>query len=142
LSAVTTIEAVETTSGSRDEVWALLSDGPAWAQWGSWSDVEIEGGGAQGLGTVRVLVRKPFRTRERITEWVPGKRLGYEVIGGLRVRGYRATVTLEDAPSGGTSIRWRSTYERAGPFTALMLRAAVRDACKRLAKAASVERRP
>ena len=132
-----TIEAVETTSGSRDEVWALLADGPAWAQWGSWSDVEIEGEAAQGLGTVRVLVRRPFRTRERITEWEPGRLLGYAVLGGLSVRGYRARVTLEDAPEGGTTIRWRSTYEHAGPFTTLMLRAAVRDACKRLAKAAS-----
>jgi hypothetical protein len=132
-----TIEAVETTSGSREKVWALLADASAWVRWGSWSEVEVEGGGPQGLGTVRVLVRRPFRTRERITEWVPGERLGYEVIGGLRVRGYRATVTLEDAQGGGAVIRWRSTYDHAGPFTALMLRLAVRDACKRLAKAAA-----
>jgi hypothetical protein len=50
-------------------------------------------------------VRGPFRTRERITEWVPGERFGYEVIGGLRVRGYRATATLDDAAEGGTVIR-------------------------------------
>jgi len=131
------IEVVETTSGARDRVWALLADGPAWADWGSWSENEIEGGGPQALGTVRTLVRKPFRTRERVAEWTPGERFGYEVIDGLRVRGYRATVDLEDAPHGGTTIRWRSTYEHAGPFTALMLRAAVKDACKRLAKAAS-----
>jgi hypothetical protein len=134
---VRTIEAVATTSGSRDAVWALLADASAWASWGSWSHVEVEGGGAQGPGAVRVLVRRPFRTRERITEWAPGKRFGYEVIGGLRVRGYRATVTLDDAPHGGTTIRWRSTYDYAGPLTALMLRLAVRDSCKRLAKAAS-----
>ena len=132
-----TIEAVGTTSGSRDTVWALLADASAWARWGSWSDVEVEGGGAQGPGAVRVLVRRPFRTRERITEWVPGKRFGYEVIGGLRVRGYRATVTLDDAAEGGTVIRWRSQYDHAGRLTALMLRLAVRDACKRLAQAAS-----
>lgn len=47
------------------------------------------------------------------------------------------TVTLEDAPGGGTVIRWRSEYERAGPLTTLLLRLAVRDSCKRLAKAAS-----
>lgn len=134
-----TIEAVETTSGSRRRVWALLADGPSWAQWGAWSKNEIEGGGPQALGSVRVLVRKPFRTRERITEWVPGERFGYEVIDGLRVRGYRATVDLEDAPQGGTTIRWRSAYEHAGPFTGLMLRAAVKDACRRLAKAGSIQ---
>jgi hypothetical protein len=134
---VRTIEAVATTSGSREAVWALLADGPSWARWGSWSQVEVEGGGPQGPGAVRVLVRKPFRTRERITEWVPGERLGYEVIGGLRVRGYRSAVTIEPSAGGGTVVRWRSTYEHADPFTALLLRVAVRDACRRLAKAAS-----
>jgi hypothetical protein len=86
---------------------------------------------------VRVLVRAPFRVRERITEWVPRERMVYELIDGMRVRGYRAVVTLEAAADGGAIIRWRSTYDRAGPFTALVLRLAVRDACKRLAKAAS-----
>jgi hypothetical protein len=86
---------------------------------------------------VRVLVRAPFRVRERIVEWVPHERMAYELIDGMRVRGYRAAVTLEAAAGGGVVIRWRSTYERAGPFTALVLRLAVRDACKRLAKAAS-----
>ena len=132
-----TIEALATTSGSRDAVWALLADASAWARWGSWSRVEVEGGGDQAAGAVRLLVRGPFRTRERITEWVPRERLGYEVLDGLRVRDYRAAVTLEDAPGGGTVVRWRSTYEHAGPLTALMLRLAVRDACRRLAKAAS-----
>jgi hypothetical protein len=134
---VRTIEAVATTSASPDAVWALLADAPSWARWGSWSEVEVEGGGPQGPGAVRVLVRKPFRTRERITDWVPGRRLGYEVIGGLRVRGYRSTVALEPADGGGTVVRWRSTYEHAGPFTALLLRVAVRDACRRLAAAAA-----
>jgi hypothetical protein len=86
---------------------------------------------------VRVLVRAPFRVRERITEWVPRERMVYELIDGMRVRGYRAVVTLAAAADGGAIVRWRSTYDSAGPFTALVLRLAVRDACKRLAKAAS-----
>ena len=134
---MTTIEAAETTSASPAAVWALLADAPAWARWGSWSKVEVESGDAQGPGQVRVLVRRPFRLRERITEWVPGERLSYEMLEGMRVRGYRSTVTLEEEAGGGTVVRWRSTYEHAGPVTALLLRMAVRDACKRLAKAAS-----
>jgi hypothetical protein len=55
----------------------------------------------------------------------------------MRVRGYRSAVTLEDAPGGGTLVRWRSTYEHAGPVTALLLRAAVRDVCTRVARAAA-----
>jgi hypothetical protein len=61
--------------------------------------------------------------------------MGYELLDGLRVRGYRSTVVLEPR-DGGAQVRWRSTYEQADPLTALLLRAAVRDACRRLARAA------
>jgi hypothetical protein len=132
-----TIEAVATTTGSPAAVWALLDDASSWERWGTWSKVEVEGGGPQRPDAVRSLVKTPFRLRELITEWVPGERMAYELLDGMRVRGYRATVTLEEAAQGGAVIRWRSTYDRAGPFTALVLRLAVRDACKRLAKAAS-----
>jgi hypothetical protein len=44
---------------------------------------------------------------------------------------------LEPEAGGGTVVRWRSSYEHAGPVTALILRLAVRDAARRLAKAAS-----
>jgi uncharacterized protein YndB with AHSA1/START domain len=132
-----TIEAVARTSGSRAAVWSLLADASTWAQWGAWSAVDVEGGGQQGPGAVRILVKAPFRLRERITEWIPGERMAYELLDGMHVRGYRAEVTLEEEAQGGTVVRWRSTYDRAGPLTALVLRLAVRDACRRLAKAAS-----
>ena len=134
---MTTIEGTARSKGSPDAVWALLADGEAWTRWGSWSENAIEGGGEQGPGKVRVIVRRPYRVRERITEWVPGERLGYELLEGMRVRGYRSAVTLEEAAGGGTRIRWRSTYDEAGPLTALLLRLAVRDSSRRLAKAAS-----
>lgn len=136
ITAVRTIEAVATTSGSPDAVWSLLADASTWARWGSWSSAEVEGGGQQGLGAVRVLVTGPFRVRERITEWVPGERMAYELLEGMRVRGYRSVVTIEQSTDGGAVVRWRSTYDQAGPLTALVLRLAVREACRRLAKAA------
>ena len=132
-----TIEAVATTSGSRMAAWELLADASTWVRWGSWSKVEVEGGGPQGPGAVRVLVRAPFRLRERITEWVPGERMAYELLDGMRVRGYRAVVTLAESAGGGAAVRWRATYDHAGPLTALILRMAVRNACRRLARAAS-----
>jgi hypothetical protein len=131
-----TIESVCETSGSPADVWALLSDASTWSRWGAWSSVEVEGGGQQGPGAVRVLVRRPFRLRERITGWVPEQQMAYELVDGMRVQDYRSEVTLEKT-AGGTVVRWRSTYRRAGPLTALLLRLAVRDACRRLAKAAS-----
>jgi hypothetical protein len=132
-----TIEADATSSGSRDAVWALLEDVSQWSKWGAWTESGVEGGAAHGPGAVRVLVKWPFRMRELVTEWAPGERMGYEVLGGMNIKGYRATVSLEDAPGGGTVVRWRSAYVSADPLTALLVRFAVRDACKRLAKAAS-----
>ena len=130
------ILAVEKTAGPPEAVWALLADASTWAQWGAWSRVEVEGGGPQELGAVRVLRRMPYRLRERITRWEPGERMAYELLDGMRVTNYRAEVTIERVPEGGAVVRWRSSYDEAGPFTRLVLRTAVRDACKRLAKAA------
>jgi hypothetical protein len=134
---VKTIDAEATSTGSPAAVWALLADASMWTRWGAWSQVEVEGGGPQQLGAVRRLVKAPYRLRERVTEWVPEERMAYELLDGMRVRGYRAVVTLEPSPDGGAVVRWRSAYEHAGPLTALLLRFAVRDACKRVAKAAS-----
>ncbi len=132
-----TIEAVATSAGSRDAVWALLADAAKWPEWGSWTEGSVEGGGALGPGALRVLAGRGFRVRERITAWEPGEKLGYEMLEGMKVDGYRSEVTLAEAPEGGTLVRWRSTYEHAGPLTAVILRLAVRDSCKRLAKAAA-----
>ncbi len=137
IACVKVIEATAESSGSPAAVWALLADVSQWARWGAWSKVEVEGGGEHGPGAVRVLVRAPFRVRERVTDWVSGQRMGYELVDGMRVRGYEAEVTLEENDRGGTRVRWRSTYERTDPITGMILRLAVRDACKRVARAAS-----
>ncbi len=131
-----TIEASATTAASRDEVWRLIADHTTWLEWGRWSRVEIEGGGEHGLGAIRRLVQWPFTVRERITEWEPGERMSYELLEGMNARGYRASAILEDAPAGGTVVRWRSQYERADPITAFLLGAAARDTVKRIARAA------
>jgi hypothetical protein len=132
-----TTESTATTTAAPDAVWALLADAGAWQRWGAWSESRVEGGEEHGPGAVRVLVQRPFTVRERVTDWEPGRRMGYELLDGMKVRGYRAQVTLEPHGEGGTLVRWRSTWEQAGPLTALLLRLAVRDAPKRLAKAAA-----
>jgi uncharacterized membrane protein len=132
-----TIDASATTSGSRDAVWAQLADITKWTQWGTWSTVEVESGGEHGPGAIRHLVKKPYDLRERVTDWEPGERMGYELVDGMKVEGYSALVSLEDAPGGGTVVRWHSSYDKARPLTAVVLRMAVRDACKRVAKAAA-----
>lgn len=134
---MTTLESTATSTGSPAELWALLADASKWSQWGTWSHSEVEGGGEHGPGAVRILVQKPFRVRELVTEWVPGERMGYELLEGMKVTGYRSVVSLEPQPGGSTLVRWRSTYEKTGLITALVLRLAVRETPKRLAKAAS-----
>jgi hypothetical protein len=132
-----TIEATAVSTAPRDHVWALVADASTWSTWGSWSEVGVEGGGEQRRGSVRVLRQWPFRLRERITAWQPSELMSYELLDGMNVRGYRSTVTLADAPDGGTTIHWESSYERADPLTALILHAAVPGSAKRLAQAAS-----
>jgi uncharacterized protein YndB with AHSA1/START domain len=131
-----TIEATATTTGSRADVWALLADASKWSEWGGWTKVEVEGGAEHGPGAIRIVHKPPLHVRERVTEWVPQERMGYEIVDGMKVEGYRSTVSLEDAPGGGTTVRWRSTYDKAGPFNTVLLRLAIRDAARRLAKAA------
>ena len=129
-----TIEGVGRTSAPPEAVWPLLADASRWSEWGSWSKVEIEGGAEHGPGAIRVLHQAPFHVRERVTDWEPNRRMGYEMVEGMNVHGYRSTVTLEPAPDGGTTIRWQSTYDKAGLVTAQILKLAVRTSPKRLAK--------
>ena len=79
-----TIEATEPASATPARVWALLADGEQWPRWGSWSALELEGGGEQREGAVRVLVRRPYRVRERINEMRPPRRFAYELVDGMR----------------------------------------------------------
>jgi uncharacterized protein YndB with AHSA1/START domain len=132
-----TITGQATSSAPPERVWALLEDVAQWPRWGSWKESSVEGGVPHGPGAVRVLRQPPFRVRERVTEWVPGERMGYELLEGMNVKGYRSTVVLSPTAEGGTTVRWTSEYERAGFVTALLLRLAVRDSPKRLAKAAA-----
>lgn len=131
-----TVEATATTSAAPDAVWALLADEQAWTRWGSWSSAEIEGGGEHGPGAVRVLVARPFRVRERVTTWEPAARMGYELLEGMKLDGYRGEVTL--TPDGeGTTVRWRSTWDGGSRVHGFMVKLAIRDACRRVAKAAA-----
>ena len=131
-----TLEATAKTSVPPSAVWALLADGPAWADWGSWSESTVEGGGELRPGAVRELYARPFRVRERITEMVPEELLAYEMLDGMKIQGYTSRITLEPA-DGGTLVRWRSQWERGNPVHALILRIAIRDACRRVARAAA-----
>ncbi len=44
--------------------------------------------GRRGRTRYGVLVKAPFRLHERITGWVPGERMAYELLDGMRVPGH------------------------------------------------------
>src|SRR5262245_59060695 len=119
-----TVEATAITPASRSDVWRLIADESKWPIWGRWSSVEIEGGGAHGVGSVRRLVQRPFTVRELVTEWEPGSRMSYTLLNGMNAHGYHATASLEDAPDGGTIVRWTSAWDSADPITSFLLRTA------------------
>ncbi len=142
-----TIDAAATTPAPRNVVWELIADKSAWPRWGRWSSVEIEGGADHGPGAVRVLVQRPFRVRERVTEWQPGARMSYELLDGMNARGYRASAILEDAPGGGTvdplALRVRVGGSGDGipaPHRRPRYRQATREGRRRLASAPAVTR--
>jgi len=109
------IEASAHSSASRDAVWALVRDIDTWQDWGSWSSTTIQtpapGDDPQGVGAVRRLRQAPITNLERVTEIVPGERLGYELVSGLPFENYHAAVTLSDAAGGGTDITWRAEFD-------------------------------
>jgi len=109
------IEASAHSSASRDAVWALVRDIDTWQDWGSWSSTTIQtpapGDDPQGVGAMRRLRQAPITNLERVTEIVPGERLGYELVSGLPFENYHAAVTLSDAAGGGTDITWRAEFD-------------------------------
>src|SRR5690606_13150303 len=99
-------------------------EGATWPTWSGHDAAELvergEGDG-DGVGAVRVLHRGRTRSRERIVELVPERRLGYVLLSGLPLRDYRANVDLTPE-RGGTKIRWSSDFSAKVPGTGPLYR--------------------
>jgi uncharacterized protein YndB with AHSA1/START domain len=105
-------------------VYALLVDGATWPTWSGHDAAELVErgqGDGDGVGAVRVLHRGRTRSRERIVELVPERRLGYVLLAGLPLRDYRANVDLTPE-RGGTAIRWSSDFSAKVPGTGPLYR--------------------
>ncbi|WP_121162530.1 SRPBCC family protein [Micromonospora pisi] len=117
--------------GSAQTVYELLRAGETWPTWSGLGSFTLEqpspmpdrdgvaasGVGAdQAVGAIRLFRTGPLRSREQIVELVPGRRLSYVLLSGLPLRDYRADVDLTPT-SGGTEIRWRSTFAAKVPGT-------------------------
>lgn len=119
-----------TTSADPTAVWALLGDS---ATWPSWTPIEtferLRAGGPDGLGEIRLFTTGRVTVREEIVERRPERRLSYELLGGLAVRGYRADIDLTPGPGGqGTEIRWHTTFTAKLPGSGWLYHRSLRRA--------------
>jgi uncharacterized protein YndB with AHSA1/START domain len=114
------VEADKFIGAPAETVWALVSDARRYPEWGPWREGRYDKAGDEsehGPGAVQVLIsaRRVYGRRgvsmERVVAAEPGRRLVYEVIGGLPVRNYRGEVTLTPA-DGGTQVHWQGDGDR------------------------------
>ena len=117
----------------------VLADAPNWRRWmfAPHSSFEREGVPAPGgVGAVRSVGAGPVRSREEIVEYDPPRHLGYTLLSGVPVRGYRADVELVEAATG-TTITWSASFDPklpgTGPALQFMMRATVRRLARSLA---------
>jgi hypothetical protein len=110
-------------------LYGLLAEGATWPRWSPIRAFELEQPGPNGgesVGAVRVFRTGRVTSRERIVELVPDRRLGYELLSGLPLRGYRATVDVVPEQDGGTRITWRSSFTAKRLGTGWLYRFALR----------------
>lgn len=107
--------AVSTADAST--VYRILRDRPSWPSWSALGRYEFVSGTEGELDAVCAFVTRRIRSVERLVELVPDRRLSYELVEGMPMRDYRATIELVPEPSGGTLITWTSTFDHTIPGT-------------------------
>jgi hypothetical protein len=130
------IEHTAHSSAPRPQVWAKLADLRSWHEWGPWTETRLDGDIRTMVSERKRLTGKPYVMKERVIALEPEERFEYELLSGLPVKNYRATVTLVDEGAG-TAIHWRSTFDPPWPiFKGLWFGAmlkVIRDVSERLA---------
>jgi uncharacterized protein YndB with AHSA1/START domain len=133
------VEHTAHSDAPREEVWKKLSDLQNWHEWGPWTKTTIDGDVRTLVSERKHLSGKPYVMKERVTAVEPQERFEYDLLSGLPIKNYHATVTLTDADGGGTDIRWQARFNSPWPFLGGLWRGAmlkvVRDVSERLAKA-------
>jgi hypothetical protein len=119
------IEHTAHSARPRSEVWALIANLEGWHEWGPWKRTTLEGDIRTMVSERRRLNGRLYVMTERVTALVPEERFEYDLLKGLPIKDYHAIVTLSDAASGGTDIRWQSTFKPPWPFVSGLWRGAM-----------------
>ena len=119
-----TISATREISAPLSAVWALVEHVETWATWGPFETAELERTGSTnrgGVGAIRAFRHGRWTTREEVTVYQPGRRVGYRLLSGIPVRDYDAEVTLEQRGAR-TRVTWEATFRPMIPGTGRALR--------------------
>ena len=125
------------TEASPDVLYQLLRDGATWPTWsplGSFELREPADDEPEGVGAIRVFRTGRVTSVERVVELVPYRRLSYELVSGLPLRGYHADVDLEPDTAGRTTIHWHSAFEPKVPGTGWLYQRALSKFIERCAR--------
>lgn len=132
-----------TSTATPASLWALIEDVATWTSWAPFDAAVLEQPGADipnGVGAIRRFERGRFTTRERVTEFVPDRRLSYRLLSGLPLRDYEAHIDLERRGDL-TDITWSASFGARIPGTGGTFRRGMQrlytDYAQRLATAAA-----
>lgn len=131
------------TTATPAALWALIADVTTWTRWAPFDAAVLEKPGDEetgGMGAIRRFQRGRFTTRELVTEFVPGRRLGYRLLSGLPLQDYNARIDLHREQQH-THITWSASFEARIPGTGGAFRRGMQglysDYAERLASAAA-----
>jgi hypothetical protein len=116
-----TIDARAHSDADATTLYALLLDGATWPIWSPLRSYNSEES-HDSERSIRVFRTGRITSRERVVQQVPDRRFSYELVSGLPLRGYRADIDLTPVGSGGTDIRWHSTFRAKVPGTGWLYR--------------------
>ncbi len=121
------VEVVADSAAPPEAVWEVITDIARWKDWGPFSNTYLgrDGDPPNGMGAIRVYVVGPFRTQEEVVGFDAPGHFAYRVVSGFPARDYRADVTLDLRPGGGTSVRWRAEFDGKPRGTGWLLRIAL-----------------
>lgn len=111
------------SSAPPSAVWSALLDSASWTSWTPIDELVTakSTSGLAQVGTLRTFRTGSVVTTERVTGLEPLRRMDYEGVENPQLRNYQASIELDQAPAGGTAIRWHGRYS-ARPGMGLLMR--------------------